>query len=228
MRWISSRHDSGKSTKSISLGWSHILMEDEPEKAKVLPMENNSKLSAFPSGRLIHKDFISLGSFVTFEDFINQRRTSAKRSVMVQVKSRESSEDLIHYCQSNFGPLKGLHFFHNPENEAFDSFFIVELESKDSVHEILCNHARHRSDTRDNFPVFSPFLWLSNGNNQSKMPLSYYLTNKSVRDVPVFLPSDGQAIADEETLKAHLTKSHTVYHLFTAEFMAFINEVFLD
>jgi hypothetical protein len=85
-----------------------------------------------------------LTPYTTFDQFVSQRRETAKRSLLVQVKSQESADDLMDYCSSNFGPIKSLHFHHNEQNEAFGSFFIVEFDEKDSVTEVVRSHAQHR------------------------------------------------------------------------------------
>lgn len=75
--------------------------------------------------------------------------------------SDQSANDLLVYCGKHFGNPKGLHYHTNVNSEAFNNFFIVEFESSDIVDEIIVNHARHRDDSSDHFPVCSPFLWLS-------------------------------------------------------------------
>ena len=44
------------------------------------------------------------------------RREEARRSVMVQVKGRESAADLYSYCSNNFGKITGIRSFmmHQP------------------------------------------------------------------------------------------------------------------
>ena len=139
-----------------------------------------------------------------FEDFINQRRNEAKCSVLVQVKSQESVDDLVQYCQTNFGNPKSLHFHHNEMNENFKSFFLVEFDNEDVVKEILTKHAKHRWDIKDQFPVCSPILWLSNSSDD--------LPNreKSSHDIPIFLPQDNKAINCNTALEELLDGYETV------------------
>ena len=126
---------------------------------------------------------------------------------MVQVKSQESVDDLIRYCKTNFGRLKSLHFHHNEENPTFNNFFIVEFESPEVVNEIVTNHAKHRWDTSDNFPVYSPILWLSNGSNNDNHRFKY---NEASNDVPVFLPPEEKALHCNKALKDLLDEHHSV------------------
>ena len=100
-------------------------------------------------------------NFLPFNEFIETRRQAAKRSVLVQVKSEHSANDLLAYCGKKFGRPKSLHYHTNDNSEEFSNFFIVEFEDTDVVEEIIVNHARHRDDSKDHFPVCSPFLWLS-------------------------------------------------------------------
>ena len=149
-----------------------------------------------------------LANFVPFEDFINQRRKEAKCSVLVQVKSQESVDDLVQYCQTNFGNPKSLHFHHNENNENFKSFFLVEFDNEDVVTEILTKHAKHRWDIKDQFPVCSPILWLSNSDDSSSDHV------KSSHDIPIFLPQDSKAIYCNTALEELLERYETVNDLF--------------
>ena len=89
--------------------------------------------------------------------------------------SDQSANDLLVYCGKHFGNPKSLHYHTNVNSEAFNNFFIVEFESSDIVDEIIVNHARHRDDSSDHFPVCSPFLWLSQEQlkNQGRALLSF-------------------------------------------------------
>ena len=89
--------------------------------------------------------------------------------------SDQSANDLLVYCGKHFGNPKSLHYHTNVNSEAFNNFFIVEFETSDIVDEIIVNHARHRDDSSDHFPVCSPFLWLSQEQlkSQGKALLSF-------------------------------------------------------
>ncbi len=55
----------------------------------------------------------------TFRSLIEFKREQAKRSLLVQVRSVASAEDLFQYCSGNLGRVKEMHFHHNPENKNF-------------------------------------------------------------------------------------------------------------
>ncbi len=55
----------------------------------------------------------------TFRSLIEFRREQAKRSLLVQVRSAASAEDLFQYCSGNLGRVKEMHFHHNPDNKNF-------------------------------------------------------------------------------------------------------------
>ena len=121
---------------------------------------------------------------------------------MVQVKSKDSVDDLVQYCVSNFGGLKKLYFHHNENNEAFANFFICEFDNEETVNEIVTNHAKHRVDTVDHFPVYSPILWLCNGNAGQK--------RSSNPNIPIILPPDDKNLKDKNALTDFLKTFDTV------------------
>ena len=55
----------------------------------------------------------------TFRSWIDRRRAEAKRSLLVQVRSSESAQDLLNYCQATYGPVKAMDFHNNPQNPDF-------------------------------------------------------------------------------------------------------------
>ena len=93
--------------------------------------------------------------------------------------SEQSANDLLVYCGKHFGNPKSLHYHTNANSEAFSNFFIVEFENSEIVNEIIMNHARHRDDSTDHFPVCSPFLWLSQ-EKQKQQGMALFLLRKIV------------------------------------------------
>ncbi len=57
--------------------------------------------------------------YVTFGRAVEARRRQAKCSVLVQVRSAASAEDLFDYCTQHLGKVRAMHFHHNPDNETF-------------------------------------------------------------------------------------------------------------
>lgn len=57
--------------------------------------------------------------YKTFRALMEERRAQAKRSLIVQVRNRESAEDLYQYCADALGKVAGMYFHRNPDNAAF-------------------------------------------------------------------------------------------------------------
>ena len=152
--------------RSISIRWmskksshfykNHISGDDLFTNEGRLLVNNSSDGNSIPNSNIEAEPH-----FTPFNDYIEARRQATKRSVLVQVKSQDTANDLIAYCGKQFGTPKSLHYHTNVNSEVFKNFFIVEFETSDIVDEIIMNHARHKSDSNDHFPVCSPFLWLS-------------------------------------------------------------------
>lgn len=147
-------------------------------------------------------------SYKPFQKFIDERRQAAKSSVLVQVKSKDSADDLLKYFVSNFGTPKSLHFHHNHGNENFSSFYIVELASEQVKDEVILNHAKHRSNKSDFFPVYSQFLWLSNPTSDAPIPIREIM--KNVPHVPVVLPTSVAPLYDNDALVEVVSKHSSV------------------
>ena len=63
------------------------------------------------------------------------------------------------------------------------------------------NHARNKAET--SFPVYSPTLWFSNNELNSK-------ESNANNDVPVIIPSGEKILCNNEALRELLQKTHTV------------------
>lgn len=46
----------------------------------------------------------------TFDSFLNNRRQQAKKTIIVEVQSPDSSNDLYNYC-SSYGPIHLMHHY---------------------------------------------------------------------------------------------------------------------
>ena len=55
----------------------------------------------------------STRSLVPFADMVKHRREEAKRSLLIQVRSKNSVDDLFNYCSQELGPVKQLHWHVN-------------------------------------------------------------------------------------------------------------------
>ena len=67
------------------------------------------------------------------------------------------------------------------------------------------NHARHKSDSNDHFPVCSPFLWLSQEQGAVK-------ANRLVKNmnVPLILPEDDKPLSCNKALIQLLNTKQSV------------------
>ena len=61
-------------------------------------------------------------TFVTFDEFLKQKRDEARRSILVQVQAEKSLSDLHSYC-SSFGEIKKMFYYKLPENNSVSKIF---------------------------------------------------------------------------------------------------------
>ncbi|CAK1543289.1 unnamed protein product [Leptosia nina] len=92
--------------------------------------------------------------FITFDEVIAQRRAEARRSLVVQVNSESSFDELYGYC-SKYSIVNDVHHYQNSNNE---HYMLIEFGSEDSKREVLKACSAHQKST-DIMPVQSPFLW---------------------------------------------------------------------
>lgn len=142
--------------------------------------------------------------YTPFRQVINGHREAAERTILVQVKSQESADDLVNYCSTNFGRVKALHFHQNKNNVAFENFFLVEFDKTSSVSEAVLKHCHHSgsSKTSGNIPVYSPFLWFTGKLEGST------LNTHPVCTTPIFLPP--KQISTDNELSEHLSQFSTL------------------
>ncbi len=132
-------------------------------------------------------------SFKPFDAFISEHRESAKKSVLVQVKSADSADDLISYCHRNFAKPKSLQFHSNSSEDSTENFFLVEFDSKDILDEVLQAHARHREDLQTFFPVISPFVWFAKDSSSKRSSDSSARLAQNLH-VPIYLAKDDKPV----------------------------------
>lgn len=61
-------------------------------------------------------------TFVTFDNFLKERRDEAKRSILVQVNAENSLKDLHFYC-STFGEIKCIFYYVLADNKSVSNKF---------------------------------------------------------------------------------------------------------
>jgi len=147
----------------------------------------------------------------TFRSWIDQRRDEAKRSLLVQVRSSESAQDLLNYCQAAYGPVKVMDFHNNPQNPDFPNFFVVEFAREDSVREAL-SHGGHISKHQGqlSIPVTSPFMWFSGKDANVNKPNHLSPSQQPSHDVPIYVPTLQQLDKSEEALEATMVQHNTM------------------
>ncbi|KAH9644730.1 hypothetical protein HF086_003835 [Spodoptera exigua] len=101
--------------------------------------------------------------FVSFDEIVTQRRTEAKRSIVVQVNSEASFKELYGYC-SKYAPIKDVHHYKNNNDE---HFMLIEFGSEESLHDVLRSCSTHQKDV-DIMALNSPFLWFRAANGKSE------------------------------------------------------------
>ncbi|XP_031637340.1 poly(A) RNA polymerase, mitochondrial-like [Contarinia nasturtii] len=111
-----------------------------------------------------HSSKCSVPLLRNLEDVVNSRQSEAFRSVVVQVASEKSFDDVHNYC-SQFGHIKNAYFYTVPKDT---SFILLEYENENSVNETFqsCAFPNLSSGV---VPVKSKFLWFRNTPNKSKL-----------------------------------------------------------
>ena len=171
---------------------------------------NNSNVSSsifnsiFDESATKHHRNSDEAPFTPFDDHLSNARNSAKKSLLIQVQSKESVEDLIRYCKSNFGEPKALHFHHNVGVSQFENFYLVEFESEEIVQHIISQEARHRPESH--FPICSPFLWLSKGKS--------FRQSISSSNVPLYYPPDLSPLYSDDCLGDVIKLKSSVSYFF--------------
>ncbi|KAK7604033.1 hypothetical protein V9T40_004306 [Parthenolecanium corni] len=94
--------------------------------------------------------------FVPFNQLIASRREEAARSIIVQVKSENSSQDLLSYCL-NFGEVKNAFYYSLSNNDNRSNFILVEFKDESGSQAALCQSSHSTKECV--VPVQSSFLW---------------------------------------------------------------------
>ena len=108
----------------------------------------------------------------TFRSLIDYRRDQARNSLLVQVKSIDSANELRTYCNENIGEVKALYYHENETSKSFQHFFVVEFEDVAAVGKAMFEVAGFDESSGGNIPVSSPFMWFSSNRlskNQGKV-----------------------------------------------------------
>lgn len=107
--------------------------------------------------------FISAPAKKTLQNIVNQRRLEAKHSIVVQVASQSSYNEVCQYC-SEFGNIKNALFYTLPQNT---KFILIEYDNVDAISKTQ-NSSAFPAMSTGGVRVKSRFLWLKSATNKSK------------------------------------------------------------
>lgn len=99
-----------------------------------------------------------------FGEVIKRRQSEALRTIVVQVASEKSFDDVHQYC-NQFGNISSAYFYTIPKNT---SFILLEYENENAVNEVFRSSAFPELDSGV-VPVKSNFLWFRNTMNKRKL-----------------------------------------------------------
>lgn len=127
-----------------------------------------------------------LVSHKNFGEVIESRQSEALRTIVVQVASEKSFDDVHQYC-SQFGNIQTAYFYTIPKKT---SFILLEYENENAVNEVFRSSAFPELASGV-VPVKSNFLWFRNTMNKRML--------KQVKN-PVKLNVCENALRPEETV----------------------------
>ncbi|XP_034833107.1 poly(A) RNA polymerase, mitochondrial [Maniola hyperantus] len=134
--------------------------------------------------------------FISFDEIVAQRRAEARRSLVVQVNSESSFNELYGYC-SKYASIDDIHHYKNSGGE---HFMLIELSTEENLKDILQSCSSHQKDL-DVMGVQSPFLWFRAVTGvKQKYP-------QSVKELAI---KDGSVRVNEEVLFEELLSCETV------------------
>ncbi|CAG9583437.1 unnamed protein product [Danaus chrysippus] len=102
--------------------------------------------------------------FITFDEIVAQRRAEARRSLVVQVNSESSFDELYGYC-SKYSSIKDVYHYKNSGEE---HFMLIEFSSEDNLQSILQSCCSHQKDL-EVMAVQSPFVWFRASDAKEKL-----------------------------------------------------------
>nr|CAI5827084.1 unnamed protein product [Callosobruchus analis] len=142
-------------------------------------------------------DFCETRGFVPFLRGINLRRVEAKRSVLVQVQSAQSCNELNSYCNI-FGTVKQM--FHYCVGVEPMHFILVEFGEESDVDNLLSNSSY--VDEASVVPTYSHFLWFKAPNKKSPKLKQINAT--------VLSAENGTRVLSDSEIKDSLSKCENV------------------
>ncbi|CAG9788436.1 unnamed protein product [Diatraea saccharalis] len=135
--------------------------------------------------------------FASFDDVVAQRRAESKRSIVVQVNSESSFNELYCYC-SKYAEVHGVHHYRNTEGE---HFMLVEFKSEECLKDVLQTCGSHQKNV-DVMALHSPFLWFRAVSGKKEKLVAAQTQSLVIKD--------GNAIVDEAVLYKELAECSSV------------------
>ncbi|CAD0197959.1 unnamed protein product [Chrysodeixis includens] len=145
---------------------------------------------------LVRKSSDGAKKFVSFDEVVAQRRAEARRSIVVQVNSEASFNELYGYC-SKYASIAGVHHYKNTGGE---HFMLIEFSSEDNLKEVIKSCSTHQKDL-DVMALNSPFLWFRAAPGKKEVFTTPSMTLSSM---------DGCSMVDEDELFQQLLQCDTV------------------
>ncbi|CAG5092699.1 Similar to MTPAP: Poly(A) RNA polymerase [Cotesia congregata] len=133
-------------------------------------------------------------SFGLFDKFLLQRKWEAKKSVIVQVKSAESYEDLYSYCQT-FGPIQYIRHYSLNDVDKRPNFFLIEFQHLSSFQSFM-EEATHL-DINDVMPARSQILYFREEQRQKSSSLPKNEKNNTIPPLKNPTHNPNKAITNE-------------------------------
>lgn len=134
--------------------------------------------------------------------------------MLVQVKSKESANELQNYCNKNIGEVKELHYYENEKSRTFQNFFVVEFDDVSAVGRAMFEVAGFGETPNYSIPISSPFMWfasdrLSNVQYQAEDKSQITtVSHKIVSSTAVKQHLESQAIEQKEALQSKNNLNH--------------------
>lgn len=114
--------------------------------------------------------------YTNFESMIRSRRDEANRSILVQVNSDKSYNELHNYC-SKYGNIRGSHHYCISEDDLH--YILIEYNNLDECEAVL--EASSYAEDNRGIPVKSPFLWFRAGSKQQSKIKAITKTNNNLK-----------------------------------------------
>uniref|UniRef100_A0A182RHY0 Poly(A) RNA polymerase, mitochondrial n=1 Tax=Anopheles funestus TaxID=62324 RepID=A0A182RHY0_ANOFN len=148
----------------------------------------------------------------TFDTMLSARRSEARRSVLVQVSSERSYNELYHYC-SQFGTIESSHHYRVEGDSDGDCHYIL-LEFSSSAEADAAMQSGVFSSERPGVRARSIFLWFRTGpkpklitQEEPKRPLALIDGTSAIGETELnSLLSSAKSIDDQVTVLHRLTK----------------------